>query len=146
MKEKIQIYQLQYLINETGIVGDYKIENTEDVNYERGSSHKTIWKTNPEGNVIEFISDIVWNDANPPATKKVLNFKYRTEYQIHHQLIDLKSEKTEKLIWNLSELLFRHKCIIQQLFIERIEFVENNFPHSTESFYHSYQEVKKTLR
>ena len=145
MKDQIPIYQLQYLINETGIIGDYVIMDVEDTNHTRGSSHKTLWKTNLEGNIIEFVSDLEWNDQNPPETKKVLKFRYKTEYQIHHELIELNKEITEKLIWNLSELLFRHKCLIQQLFIERIEFIENKFPHTTESFYHSYQEIKNQL-
>lgn len=146
MKEEIHIYQLQYLINETGIIGNYIIESVEGINYERGSSFKTEWNTNAKGNIVEFVSDIEWNDENPPQTKKVLKFKYRTEYKIHHQLIDLSQNITNESIWNISELLFRHKCIIQQLFIERNEFIENNFPHSTESFYHSYQEVKQRIR
>lgn len=145
MKEDIQIYQLQYLINKTGIIGDYIIESVEDKDHIRGSSNTTMWKTNPENKIIEFVTDLEQNDKDPPITKSVLKLKYRTIYQIHHQLIDLNKNITGKTIWNIAELLFRHKCIIQQLFLERTEFIKYNFPHSTESFYESYQEVRQRI-
>ena len=146
MKEEIQSYQLQYLINQSGIVGNYEIINVENKEYNNGSSQTTNWKTNLEGNIVEFDTEIIWNDENPPTTKNILKFLYRTEYQIHLQTIHLDRVKDDKLIWNLAELLFRHKCLIQQLFLEHKQFKDNNFPHSTESFYWNYQEVKQRLK
>lgn len=145
MKEQIQISELQYLIKETGIVGDYVIQEVDSETYDRGASHHTTWETEEAGSVVIFSSEVIRNDNDAPRTKKVLKFQYKTAYQIHHQLIDLNDNKSDRLLWNLSELFFRHKCIIQQLFIECDEFVDNGFQHSTDSFYYTFQEVKARL-
>lgn len=152
MKKRASIFQLQYLIIETGIVGEYKIENTTKDNPCYGSSRRSTWTTNSKGDIIEFTSIIVRcdfdvnpNDKGPSPLQKVLTFKYRTKYQIHNQFINLDTKKDQQLIWNLSELLFRHKCIIQQLYIEHPDLKKNNFSQHTDSFYYTYQEVTQIL-
>lgn len=145
MKEQIQISELQYLIKEAGIVGDYVIQEVDSETYDLGSSHHTTWETKKDGSVVIFSSEVIWNDNDAPRTKKVLKFHYKTAYEIHHQSIDLNDNKSDRLLWNLSELFFRHKCMIQQLFIERKEFIDYGFKHSTESFYYTFREVQARL-
>ena len=146
MKEEIQIYQLQYLINKTGINGEYEIADVKDSNYERGSSSQTIWSIMDKGDKVEFKSKLECNDENSPRTKRVLKFEYITEYQIHHKSIEENPNDLSKQIWNLAELLFRHRCLIQQLFIQNKNFKKYGFPQTTESLYYNYQEIKQRIK
>lgn len=143
MKEEIKIYQLQYLINKTGINGVYEIEDVKDSNYERGSSYRSTWNILEKSDKVEFKTEIVRNDEDPPKTNRVLKFEYITEYQVHHKSMVENPNDHSKQIWNLAELLFRHRCLIQQLFLQNEMFKKYGFPETTESLYHCYQEIKQ---